>query len=178
MQTWLQFQGLLEDGHQEIGADRRPDLDAHGVVGGADERANAQVLFDPTKEQLDLPARPVDLGDLERGQREMVGQEDERVFATRIDVSNPAQQVGIALARIEAAQPDRLIAAKSRRSVHGTTGAHIGMQVRLCSNHEECAGLREASQPREVQITPAMPDGGICRIAALVCSDSDLRNAA
>jgi hypothetical protein len=27
-------------------------------------------------------------------------------------------------------------------------------------------------------MTPAMPDGGICRIAALVCSDSDLRNAA
>jgi hypothetical protein len=27
-------------------------------------------------------------------------------------------------------------------------------------------------------MTPTMPDGGICRIAALVCSDSDLRNAA
>ncbi len=49
MQTWLEF-GRLEDGHQEVGADRRPDLGAHGVVRGADERADAQVLFDPAKE--------------------------------------------------------------------------------------------------------------------------------
>jgi len=62
MQTWLEFQGLLEDAHQEVGADRRPDLDAHGVVAGADERADAQVLFDRAKEQLDLPTRPVKLG--------------------------------------------------------------------------------------------------------------------
>ena len=152
MQTWLEFQGLLEDGHQEVGADRRPDLDAHGVVGGADERADAQVLFDPAKEQFDLPTRLVELGDFEGRQREVVGQENERVLVGGIDVTNPAQQVGVTLARIKAAQPDRLIAAQARGSVHGTAATHVRMQVRLGADDEESACLREASQPREVQI--------------------------
>ena len=106
MQTLLQFQRLLEGGHQEISADGRPDLNAHRVVGGADERADAQVLFDPAKEQLDLPAGLVELGDLECRPRKVVGQENERRLVVGRAVANPAQQIGISLARIKAAQPD------------------------------------------------------------------------
>jgi hypothetical protein len=38
-------------------------LDAHSVLRGIDESKNAQVLFDPAKEQVDLPAGSVELGD-------------------------------------------------------------------------------------------------------------------
>ena len=48
-----QVQPALGDGDQEIRADGRPDLHAHAVEGSAVKSAQAQVLFDPTKEQLD-----------------------------------------------------------------------------------------------------------------------------
>lgn len=58
-------------------------------------------------------------------QREVVGQENERVLVGGIDVTYPAQQVGVTLARVKAAQPDRLIAAQARGSVHGTAATHV-----------------------------------------------------
>ena len=85
MQTGLQAKRLLENRDQEVGADRRPDLDAHGVVGSAHERADAQMLFYPTEEEFDLPAGLVDLGDLERRKREVIGQKDERTPLLWID---------------------------------------------------------------------------------------------
>ena len=51
------------DGDQDIDADGDPDLSLHGVLGGAVEGFDAQVLFDPFEEQLDLPALLVDLRD-------------------------------------------------------------------------------------------------------------------
>ena len=42
---------------------RDGDLNAHRVLGGADEALDLQTLLDPAEEQLDLPALLVDLGD-------------------------------------------------------------------------------------------------------------------
>lgn len=65
MQTWLQSMGFLEDRDQEVSTDGRPDLDANGIGRSAHECTDPQVLFDPTKEQFDLPAGFVNLSDLE-----------------------------------------------------------------------------------------------------------------
>src|SRR5471030_2669875 len=42
------------------------DLDAHRILGGADETLDLQALLDPAEEQLDLPALLVELGDFVR----------------------------------------------------------------------------------------------------------------
>jgi hypothetical protein len=46
---------LFQDGDHDIDADRNPDLGFHGVVAGAVEVLNPQMLFDPFEEQFNLP---------------------------------------------------------------------------------------------------------------------------
>ena len=53
---------FFEDGHQDVHADRHPHLCFHGVLGSAVEGADMQMLFDPAKEQFDLPAGAVGVG--------------------------------------------------------------------------------------------------------------------
>ena len=144
---------FFQDGHEQISTDGGPDLNAYGVVGGTDKRADSQVLFDPAKEQFDLPTRLVDLCNLESRQREVVGEENERVLVVGRGVTNPTQQVGIILARTNPAQVDRLIAAQTGGAIHGTAGANARLQVRLCTDDEKCPRLSETSQSSEVQIT-------------------------
>jgi len=110
------------------------------------------MLFDTADEEFDLPPRLVDLGDLESRQGEVIGQEDERALVLRVDVTNATRQIGITLAQIESAQPDRLIATEFGGSIDGTIGAGVGMQVRFVTDDEEGSGSREACEPREVQI--------------------------
>ena len=67
---------LFHDGHQDIDAERDPDLRFHGVVAGAVKRFDPQVLFDPAEKQFDLPTFGVERGDGRGGKLEVVGQED------------------------------------------------------------------------------------------------------
>ena len=68
------------------------------------------MLLDPLEEQFDLPAAAVELGDGQRRQGEVVGQEDQRLAGFRIVEANAAQRCGEALARVEAGEDDGLIA--------------------------------------------------------------------
>src|SRR5258708_4313195 len=49
--------GLGEAQHQE-GDERDRDLDAHGILGSADEARDSEGLLDPAEEQFDGPASP------------------------------------------------------------------------------------------------------------------------
>ena len=42
---------LLDDGDQHVGGDCDPDLRLHGVLAGAEEGLDAQVLLDPLEER-------------------------------------------------------------------------------------------------------------------------------
>ncbi len=52
----LVVRAFFEDGHQGINANGGPELGAHGIGTGAIEHLDAQMLFEPAEEQLDLPA--------------------------------------------------------------------------------------------------------------------------
>ena len=91
-----QVQPAFGDGNQKIGADRRPDLHANAVERSAVKSAQAQVLFDPPKEQFDGPSTTVDLGDDQRVQVELVGQENQRVARFRIYIVDSPKHVGVA----------------------------------------------------------------------------------
>ena len=53
------------------------------------------MLLDPLEEQFHLPAAPIKFGDRERGQREVVGQEHQRLAFVGLEANAP-QQLGIA----------------------------------------------------------------------------------
>ena len=48
-------QFLFYDGHEDVDADGDPDLRLHGVVAGAVESFDSQMLLDPLEEQLSVP---------------------------------------------------------------------------------------------------------------------------
>ena len=52
---------FLKDGDQHVDADGDPDLGLDRVLGGPEERLDAQVLLDPFEEQFHLPAASVEL---------------------------------------------------------------------------------------------------------------------
>jgi len=61
MQTLFQFEGLLQDGDEQASAERSPNLDKHGFLGGADEGANPEMSLDPFEKQFNLTACSVNL---------------------------------------------------------------------------------------------------------------------
>ena len=65
---------LLDDGDEHVGGDGAPDLCLHGVLAGAQESLDTQVLLDPFEEQLDLPATFVERGNRQGWQRRVVAQ--------------------------------------------------------------------------------------------------------
>jgi len=69
--------GGLSEAQQQEGYEGDGDLDAHGVLGGAEKAGDLQRLFDPAEEQLDRPAALVEIGDLLRAGVEVVGQQTE-----------------------------------------------------------------------------------------------------
>ena len=65
MQGCLYRESLLHDGDERIDRDGNPDLRLHGILGSTEERFDAQVLFDPSKEEFDVPATAVKLCDVD-----------------------------------------------------------------------------------------------------------------
>ena len=142
---------LLEDGHQHVHTDRGPDLGLHRIHGGAVERLDPQVLLDPLEEEFDLPPALVELGDLERREREVVRQEHEPPLRVEIDVGDAPQGRGVQHGRLGAAEHDGLVAAQPGGLVDRPRGApHIG-EPALPADHEvgQCLG-DAASRPKSV----------------------------
>jgi|JI6StandDraft_1071083.scaffolds.fasta_scaffold41527_2 hypothetical protein len=48
----LKMQAFLRNGDQQVGGNSNPDLRLDGVLAGAKERLDAQVLLDPFEEQF------------------------------------------------------------------------------------------------------------------------------
>ena len=89
--TAVEIEFFLDDGHQDVDADRYPNLSLDRVFGGPIESLNAQVLFDPFEEKFHLPATLVKLGDCQSVQHEVVGQEHKTFAGVGIHVLDPPQ---------------------------------------------------------------------------------------
>ena len=88
------------DAQQQIGDHGGEDLQADGVVVGAEELADIEMLLDPAEQQFDLPAALVESGDLDRRRSQIVGDESEASarVAPDADEAQRDRQLGIALA--------------------------------------------------------------------------------
>ena len=79
----------LGQAQQQEGDEGDGDLDAHGVLTGAEEVADLQGLLDPAEEQLDSPAPPVERGDLVGGGVEVVAEDAQHLAGLGGDADLP-----------------------------------------------------------------------------------------
>jgi len=144
---------FFQDRNQQVGTDRRPDLDPNRVVGVTDKAADTQVLLDPAKEQFDLPPSLIDFGDFEGGQGEVVRQEDQGVFTFGIEKSDTPKTGRIILLGKGSTKPNGLIASKSCVSVDGATLGDIEAKIGLCPDHKIGAFISESPQASEIYVS-------------------------
>jgi hypothetical protein len=150
----IEFEPLSDDRDEHVGADGDPYLRVDGVFRGAEEGLDSQVLLDPTKEQLDLPAGTIELNDGHCGQSEAIGQEDQSFPTDRICESNPSKLTGIVPRTELAREDDDLIADETARAINLSRITTLGFGVRTRTRNEERACLANSPEPREVEIGP------------------------
>ena len=148
------MQTFFENCHHEIDRDGNPDLGPHGVLTGAVEGFDPQMLLDPFEEQFDLPATMIELCDGQGGDGEVVGQKDQRLTGLRIAIPDAAQCVGISPLRIEAAQHHGLVEPQAGGLLHRTGVTPMETEVFLGAGDEEGRMLLDAMQPGKVQVAP------------------------
>jgi hypothetical protein len=154
MQTSGKLQPLFGDGDQQIGANRRPDLDDRAVGVVREEPAQTQVLLDPPKEQLDLPPALVNRGYDQRRQSEVVGQEDQREVAVGLVVADAAQLGRVTLAGFGRVQADGLIATQAGGLVHPPRFAPVESGVAIGPGHEPSPGLMNPPPANAIEVSP------------------------
>src|SRR5665213_142024 len=152
MQREFQIEALANDGDEHVDRHRDPYLRLDRVLGGAEETLNAQVLLDPAKKQFYLPTAFVECADSERGQGEVVGEEDQRLGGFGILEANATQPLGVALMRVEHRQLDQLIADQPSGAIHGPRDQASELGIGLRPRDEEAAGLMHCVKALEVQI--------------------------
>ena len=154
MKTVGQFQALLGNRDQHIGADRGPDLCLDGVLAGAKEGLDSKVLLDPFEEQLDLPPLSIEVGNHSGLERKIVGQKSDP-FALVVFDDDPTQSVGIVFAGVVNGQDADLVADDVGRMAVDRFGvAALELCVRLGSGDKECAALVDDIKPGKVQVPP------------------------
>ena len=152
MQALGEFELLFQDRDQDVHADSNPDLGADGIVGGAVEGLDSQVLLDPLEEQLDLPAQFVEAGDGDGREGEVVGEEDQGFFGLSVEEANPAQPFRVVSEGLRPGQAPHLIAAHAELSGTGPRGAANKTEVLLGTDHEIGTGLVEGIEADIVQV--------------------------
>jgi len=156
MQGRIQTKLFFDDCHQHIDADGNPDLRAYGVLRGAVEALDAQVLLDPLEEQLHLPSAPVQGANGQRRQSKLVGQKHEGLAAFGIAIADAAQVAGVVLGGIETVEGDGLIADEPRVAIHRRRVQASRIEVSLGARDEESSRLIERA--RRAARSPCNPD--------------------
>jgi hypothetical protein len=100
---------LLGDGNKHVGGHGAPDLHLHCVLARAQKALDAQMLFDPLEEQLDLPAIFIQGGNAQRRQACVVGQEYQGLARFGILQTDATQMLGVVLGDVKAIERDSLI---------------------------------------------------------------------
>src|SRR4051794_25272726 len=143
---------LFDDGDQQVDGDCDPDLRLHRVLGGAEERLDAEMLLDPFEEELHLPSTLVERANGCRGKQEVIRQEDQCLARFRILEANTTEMMRVARLRKRSVECDRLIADDAGTTVVGSRVNAACGGVRLRSGDEERARLIERKEALEVEI--------------------------
>jgi len=150
----IKMQTFLCDGDQVIGGYGNPYLRLDGVLAGAKEHLDSQVLLDPLEEQLHLPALVVQVGNQLRLHGEIIGQQ-RQAFCLFVFGRHTAQRCGVVLVGMIGPQQVRLIPDhRCVGPVHGMRVIPFELGVALSACHKQCLGLVNHEKPGELQIAP------------------------
>lgn len=108
------------------------------------------MLFDPFEKQFDLPPAPIQLGDRQCGQREIVGQEDQRFACLRVFEPNSPQRLLEILVSVESREDDRLVANKARTAIDWMRVTPLCFEIRFAADDKEASGLVQSIKAREI----------------------------
>lgn len=119
----------------------------------APEDFDLEVALHPLEKQFDLPASFVEIGDLLRGEDEVVREEDVGVLRLLIIELHAPQEIGVVLIGLRARQTNRLIAAQSRRSIDGSRVETLPLRVPFRSRDEETTFLVNGMESLKIEVT-------------------------
>ncbi len=148
----FQAKSFPHDGDEDVDRDGDPDLGLDGVLAGAEEGFDAEMLLDPLEEEFDLPALLVDLRDGQRGQREVVGEELESLAGYWVAIADAAQRVRVGRSRGKRGQDDRLIRTYPCALVGRMRIPALQQNVLFRPRDEERGAEREAIEPLEIEV--------------------------
>lgn len=143
---------FLDNGDQDVHADRNPDLSPDGVLAGAVEGFDLEVLLDPFEEEFDLPAAFVELWDNEGWQCEIVREEHQTFVGFGIVVTDAPQHVGVLFRSLGPCQANGLVGSQASGLVDRTIGHADVIQIALGSRDEIGQALDKDIQPGEIDI--------------------------
>jgi len=95
------------------------------------------MTFHPLEEEFDLPPHLVEHGDLQCGEDEIVRKENVDVPRLRIDVLHASEECRIMFLCLRTHEPNRLVTAKTCRTIDGARVETLPPHVALCSRNEE-----------------------------------------
>lgn len=154
MQRGLRFQSLFNDRHQHITANGGPYLSLHRVGAVAHESLDPQILLNPIKEKLDLPATFVQLRYLQRLQLKVIGQEYQLTVVLLIEEFDPAQYRRIASSGESARQQDVLISQYSDCLIERTGLNDPIMHFVFRADDEKWRRIGKPDQACKVYVAP------------------------
>lgn len=146
------MQAFLQNGDEQVNGDGAPDLGAHRVGRRAVKGLDAQMLLDPFEEEFDLPASAIELGDGQRWDGEVVGQEDQRLAGFGIAITDASQRDGIIVLGLQASHHNGLIKPQAGGFIHGPGVTAGAAEVLLGPGDEERPALMNSMPPGEVQV--------------------------
>ena len=146
------MQTLFQNGDEQINGDGGPDLSANRVWRGAVKGFDAQMLLDPFEEEFDLPAAAIELGDGQRRDGEVIGQEDQALARCWIAIADAAQRAGIIALRDQAGQHHGLVETQAGGFVHRAGVTAGTAEVLFGAGDEKSTTLVDAIPAGEVEV--------------------------
>jgi hypothetical protein len=134
---------LVKDGDEQVNARGNPDLGSHVMGRGAVAALDAQMLFEPAKEQFDVPAQAVEAGHEPDGYLQVVGQKNKITSVFPVEETDPAKGRGNPGTGLGQGRPADLVTATIAAGLHRTGGVASESQVVLGS--KSSAGVSSPS---------------------------------
>jgi len=171
----LEREALLDDRCEHINRDGNPNLCLHRILRSPIKCLNSQVLFDPAKKQLHLPAALVKRRDGQRRKDKIIGQKSQISLVVPVVESDAAELVGISVVGIEAGEDDCLVADQIRGFIHRPGVQPAGLKIGLSADDEKGFILMDGVEVGEIKIA-AVKDIETAGLGDELIQDPDVMN--
>ena len=169
----VEHEALLDDGRKHINRDRDPNLCLHRILRGSVKCLDPQVLFDPTKKQLYMPAALVKRRDDRSRKDKIIGQKGQIAAVIPVVEPDAAKPVGVGVVGIKARKHNRLITGQICGPIDGPGVEPAALKIRLGADDEESLALMKNVETSEIEIA-AVEDIETAGLGNQIVQDADI----